>query len=593
MNRFYLIAALLLFTSCGIFKPVVTPLDTEADALVTQGKRLLQNEKYAEALDKFELVRSRNFNRSTTAAIYLSGLSAYYLKYDDIAAQRFTTIVEEFPRSRYFDEAQYHQALVKLRSKNTVARFQGYETLLSLADNARTSKMAADAQNKIEQVLFQGFTPQELEKAFNKADVKNKQRVAEAFFYRNSETGEYESTRKMYRDYLKNGGKDSPYMQSIFPKIDSTKKITVFEPEIIRLGVFLPLFLRDGEWKINKNISPETLRSLEFYEGFNMAVNEFSSTSAKKVYLKLYDTRSDSMLTRSFYRDLENLRPQMIIGDIYNNQSRILSEWAEKNKTLQIVPMSATAELVENKSYTFLAHPSAYTHGQRLAEYAYNERGITRTAVFTDGQEATESLAQGYMSTFIQLGGKIDTLKLSLDYKEAAMGQIPKLVAKIPDNDPEMGVYIPLMGNEESASLIVNVLKREGKNVMLMGSPHFRSRYNSLDRETKEGFGLVFTTSHFEDIEDPAYRNLYKTYSEKYNYPPSDNIVQGYDLGKYVLKMLSQYDPLLGISPDTFLRVFPMYKGIHLDYRFNSFQSNQRVNIGMYTQEGVVKLNKE
>lgn len=593
MNRFYLIAGLLLFTSCGIFKPVVTPLDTEADALITQGRRLLQNEKYAEALDKFELVRSRNFNRSTTAAIYLSGLSAYYLKYDDIAAQRFTTILEEFPRSRYVDEAQYHQALVKLRSKNTVARFQGYETLLSLAENARTSKMAADVQNKIEQVLFQVFTPQELEKAFNKADTKNKQRVAEAFFYRNSETGEYESTRKMYADYLKTGGKDSPYLQSIFPKIDSTKKITVFEPEIIRIGLFLPLFLRDGEWKMSKSISPETLRSLEFYEGFNMAVTEFSATSAKKVYLKLYDTRSDSLLTRSFFRDLENLRPQMIIGDIYNNQSRILSEWAEKNKTLQIVPMSATAELVEKKSYTFLAHPSAYTHGQRLAEYAYNERGITRTAVFTDGQEATESLAQGYMNTFIQLGGTIDTLSLSLDYKEVAMGQIPKLVSKIPDNDPEMGVYIPLMGNEESASLIVNVLKREGKNVMLMGSPHFRSRYNTLDRETKEGFGLVFTTSHFEDIEDPAYRDLYKNYIEKYNYPPSDNIVQGYDLAKYVLRMLSQYDPLLGITPDTFLRVYPLYKGIHLDYRFNSMQSNQRVNIGMYTREGVVKLNKE
>ncbi|MDX2246840.1 MAG: ABC transporter substrate-binding protein [Bacteroidia bacterium] len=594
MNRLYLIAVLLLLTSCGLMKPTVTPLDTEADALMIQGKRLLQNDKYTEALDKFELVRNRNFNRSTTAAIYLSGLSAYYLKYDDIASQRFATIEEEFPRSRYLEEAQYHQALIKLRSKNPVARFQGYESLLSIANNARTSKMTADAQAKIQQVLFEVFTPDELEKAFTKADSKHKEMVAEAFFFRNSETGDYTLSRKKYADYLRTGGKDSPYLQSLFPKIDSTKKITVFEPEIIRLGMFLPFFFREGEWKTSKTISPETLRSLEFYEGFKIAVDEFSAVSThKKVYLKLFDTRSDSLLTRSFYRDLETLRPHLIIGDIYNGQSRVLSDWAEQNKTLHLIPISASSELVERKSYTFLAHPSAYTHGQRLAEFAYNVRGVTRTAVFTDGSEATEDLAKGYITTFLQLGGRIDTLKFSLEYKGGSINQIPKLVSKIPNNEPNMGVYIPLMGNEEAASLIVNMLKREGKNITLMGSPHFRSRYNTLEREAKEGFGLVFTTSHFDDVKDTAYRELYKVYVEKYNYPPSDNIIQGYDLGKYVLQMLSMYDPSLGITPDTYLRVYPLYRGIHLDYRFNSQQSNQRVNIGMYTPEGVVRLNVE
>ncbi|MEZ4825400.1 MAG: ABC transporter substrate-binding protein [Bacteroidia bacterium] len=592
MNRFFLLAFVLILSSCGLMKPVVTPLDTEADALVAQGKRLMQSEKYADALDKFELVRERNFNRSTTAAIYLSGLSAYYLKYDDIASQRFNTIVEEFPRSRYIDDARYHLALLKLRSKNTLVRFQGYESLVSMADNAANSKMEADVSAKVKQVLFEVLNPEELDKAFRQADARHKPLVAEAFFYRNAENGDYQVARKKYDDFLKTGGKDSPFLQAVFPKIDSTRKITVFEPDIMRIGMFLPFFFREGEWKANKNISPETLRSLEFYEGFNMAVAEFSALSAKKVYLKLYDTRSDSILTRTFYRDLDALRPQVVIGDIYNTQSRILSEWAEKNKTVQMVPLSASYELVEQKSYTFLAHPSAYTHGQRLAEYAYNQRGVTRTAVFTDGQEATESLANGYITTFLQLGGKVDTLKVSLDYKEAAISQIPKMVSKIPDNDPGMGVYIPLMGNEESASLIVNMLKREGKNIVLMGSPHFRSRYNTLDRETKESFGLIFTTSHYQDVEDPVYRQLYQQYVSKYDYPPSDNVVQGYDLGKYILQMLSQYDPKLGITMDTYLRVYPLYKGIHLGYRYNGMQSNQRVNIGMYTPAGVIRLDE-
>lgn len=596
MNRFYLLAGLLFLASCGLFKPTTTPLDYEADMLLSQGKRLLQTGKYDEALDKFELVRSRNFNRSTTAAIYLSGLSAYYLKFDDIASQRFETIIEEYPRSRYVEDATYHAALVKARSRNRVSRYQGFDDLQKMAKEASSTRLSADAKSQINRLLYTGFQLEDVKNLYARASSANRQMIVEALVYRMASDGDYENAREVYDKFLKSGGKDSDYLQKIFPKIDSTKIPPAFEPEIIRLAMFLPFFVRDENWRFSKTIPAESQRALEFYEGFRLAVDEFNQSPEKgnkKVYLEILDTRRDSNITRTFYRQLDSLRPAMIIGGVYNSQSRVLSEWAEENKTLQIIPISATAELVDGKAFTFLAHPSAYTHGKRMAEYAFHKRGVTYTAVFTDGTSGTEDLAKGYIETFEALGGSVDTLKLHPDYENFAIDEIPDLVDEIPFDSGNVGVYIPLMGNEESASLIVNVLKKEGRNLTLMGSPHFRSRYNTLDRDTKESFGLIFTTSHFTDESDPEYLSLYKRYLEKYSFPPSDNIVQGYDLARYILMSLQKYNPALGISQDTYLRVSPLYRGIHIDYRFNTEQSNQEVNIGMYTPEGVIRVNEE
>ena len=73
--------------------------------------------------------------------------------------------------------------------------------------------------------------------------------------------------------------------------------------------------------------------------------------------------------------------------------------------------------------------------------------------------------------------------------------------------------------------------------------------------------------------------------------PPSDNSIQGYDLAKFLISLMDSYDPSMGVGLETFLRVTPVVKGLHIDYHFGSTQSNQSVNIGQYTADGVKRVN--
>jgi hypothetical protein len=123
-----------------------------------------------------------------------------------------------------------------------------------------------------------------------------------------------------------------------------------------------------------------------------------------------------------------------------------------------------------------------------------------------------------------------------------------------------------------------------------MGSPHFRSRYNTLARETKEDFQLLFSTSHMNDENSLKYKNLYRKYLEKFDYPINDNVIQGYDMAMYLFHILDNFNPNLGMSLDTYLRLAPAYESLHLDFRFQSEQSNQRVNIGQYIRDGIIRV---
>lgn len=173
-------------------------------------------------------------------------------------------------------------------------------------------------------------------------------------------------------------------------------------------------------------------------------------------------------------------------------------------------------------------------------------------------------------------------------FKEEALEEIPDLIDRVRDST---GVYIPLMGNEEAASLIVNLLKKEEKAVKVMGSPHFRSRYTTLPIDVKEDFQILFSTSHLEDSKNADFKRVYTEYLKNYNMPPSDNSIQGYDLAKFLILLMDGYDPSMGVGLETYLRVTPVIKGLHIDYYFGSTQSNQSVNIGQYTEEGVVRVN--
>lgn len=596
MNRLLLLLlSLWLLSGCGLFRSgsgSSVKIDQEAEQLLEQGKQLMEADRYVDAMDAFSEAADRTWHRSTTYSIYMTGLAAHYANYDDVARSRFNKLVEDYPRSRYVVDAKYHLALGRMNNRSLRDKMGGAFEMLTLIETTGNDVIRQDGIQQLRQFLFEAddLGETEFNNLITTADPEYKVMVLEAWLYRKAGEGQYQAARDHYAEWVADGNEKSDFLTDLFSQIEETNTAVTFEPNIIRLAISLPYFWDNQRAIYNQEIPRGGLTSLEFYEGFKLAVEQYSDSTGKQVFLRIFDSKRDTQQVKTFLEQMETFRPTMIVGDYYNKESDIIAAWADSNKVPQIIPYSPTSSLVQDRNFTFLAHPAVVTHGARLAEYAWYNQGLTRVAVFNDGGSSTNDLANGFASAFIELGGIVDTFRVSSDY-EIAVEQIPDQIRKIVDDGTGVGVYIPLMGNEEAAGLIINLLRQRNKQVTIMGSPHFRTRYNTLSRDIKEYYQVLFTTSHLHDPADPLYADLYREYLRQFSFPPSENVIQGYDLGRYLLSVLETYDPTMGVSLDNYLRIADEFDGLHIDYRFDSQQSNQDVNIGQYTPEGIIRVN--
>jgi ABC-type branched-subunit amino acid transport system substrate-binding protein len=591
----YLLILLWLLPACALFrKTVEVTIDQQAEQQVEQGKQLLKAKKYPEALDAFTLAADRNWHRATTTAIYLAGLSAYYTDYQDIARDRFTKLTNSYPKSRYVEDARYHLSLMQLHKSRPADQLQALNDLFVLAQQTSSDRLQSNTLDQIQAFLYDqpSFSSEQWENLYASTPEGFQPVMLAPWLYQQAQPNEEAAlaAKARYDLHLEAGGEASPFLDKLFAKVEKEEAIPAFEPDIARIAMVMPFYWDNDAAIYNQRLPEGSNIGLEFYEGFKLGVESFADSISKKVFFRTYDSRHDTSAVRDILRSLDSLRPSLVVGDLFNSESQMIGDWAEINQIPQVVPLSASQELVEGHNYSFLAHPAAYTHGERLGEYAWYNLGLTRVSVFTDGESGTADLAAGFMTAFNDLGGRIDTMEIDPTYK-LALKQIPDMVRRIVNDGTGVGVYIPLMGKEEAAGLIINLLRQRNKEVVVMGSPHFRSRYNTLNREIKERYQLLFTTSHLVDIQAESYRNFYNQYLKLYHLPPPENAIQGYDLARFLLKVLDSYDPSFGVTLDTYLRVAPEYGGLHIDYDFKSRQSNQDVNIGQYRIEGLIKVN--
>lgn len=588
MNRIIISLLLSIFlSSCALFRPATkVAVDQKSEEFLEQGKKLLRGESYPEAMDAFEQAIGTEYHRSQTSAVFLSGLSAYYAEFYDVAKKRFSRLKSEFPKSKYIEEANYHIALIQLKDSRSYENQRGLLGMMELSKKAKSGKIRSDALNQFRHSLFRDVTLNKLQLIESKIAPEYKAYWLEAVMYKLLADDKQDEAKAVYEKYATAGGKSTDYIKKMLGDQEGEKKSKVFEPEIKRIALALPMHFGEAN-NFGLNVPAKVTIALEFYQGFEMAVRKYNETNPQKIFLELLDTERDTASARALNARLDKLAPGVLIGAIYNNQSKILSEWAESRSIPMIVPISPAEDLVQDKQYTFLGHPSLRIQGVKMADYAFNELGLTHVYVFRDGGAATMALSNGFTQTFTDLGGKVDSMTFSSNY-DAAIKQIPKLVGEVEDDSA--GVYIPVMSNEEAAGLVVNVLKQKNKNLPIMGSPHFKSRYNAIPRDIKESYQLYFTTSHLSSKDEMDYRGMEQEYLKEFAYPPSDWTVQGYDLANYVLDQLGKFDPEQGYTFDTFLRVGGRFKTLHIDYHFNSTQVNQAVNIGQYVENGLEYL---
>ncbi len=569
----------VMLTGCQLFKSAskAPARDTQAEYTFSEGQRALQAENYDLAADAFERTLLRPENRVTTAALYLAGMAYYHLEWYELAEQRFDRLKNRYPKSKYVGEAQYHQALIKLESRKDSLKAEGVGVLLSLAEISKNESLTVDALKAAREALFKRGTEQFPGKCAVLAPASQRGVVYEAWCYREIVAGRYPHALELYNDFKKKGGIPTPFLLSLFPT-NLTPTQTTKPNAPARIAVFLPMML--DELRYSTEVPESSMIGLDFYEGFRLALESKALYGRRPVFVRIIDSKKDSLLTPRIIQSLDSLKPQVVVGGIYNGLSRSLANWAETRNVTQVVPISSNPDLVENKNQVFLAHPSTATHGTRMARYAAEVAHLRKVVVFTDGQPATEQMTQAFIQAFTRKGGVATRVFFNFTDNNKNIQSIRAALVSGVD-----GVYLPYLNNEESANLVLTQLY--DKKVTVMGSPHFRTRYHTIDRTLLERLEMVCSTSHFINELSGPYLSFERSYSERYGGYPSEQAIQGYDLGNYLAGQLENFDPGIGLPFSAYIRNASLVQGLHLSYLFQGEQSNQFVNLIRFTREGI------
>ncbi|MEM7657341.1 MAG: ABC transporter substrate-binding protein [Bacteroidota bacterium] len=564
--------------------------DPTAVQYLLRGKAFLEEQDLAMALLAFEAARDRPFHQATTASIYFAGITHYYLEDFREARRHFSWLTDEYPQSRYQEEARYHLALMDLRQAQRGPQRQALETLFELTGS---SALSYDADQALRQYFFYVADRQDLRYWARRVRPEHQGLILEAWCFLRINEGEFLQAVDDYRAYKATGGRPIASLQRL---LEGDQMVQFVEEGLSKVCLFLPLHLDPMaldtvNWRDSLPVIPKKSRlALEFYEGFQLALETYLPLAEKNIFVEVIDTRRDSAQIVDHMSYLDSLRPDLVVGEIFNHPSRILGEWSETRGVPQIIPLSPSPSLVENRQYGFLAHPSASGHGLYAARFAREKLRLQRMAVWSDGRKATEALAEPFVAGFDTLGGEV--LKLTVDsvYSDSTRDMIQDLVRSLRFQQVD-GVYLPIQANQEMAGLILGQMRLQELDVKVIGGPHWWQRYETINREMKESYELMFTTSYMTEKEDPVYETFYQGYLKEYQFPPSMYSVHGYDMGMYVVQMLDGFSYDNGQSLAAFLRNAPPFQGMHLTVDFRGSQQNQFVNIGTFGKDRIRKLN--
>lgn len=562
------------------------PLDTTAINFVDQGKYFLEIGNPELALDAFRAAFNRPTHQLSSTALYFWGLSAF--KQENMAESEliFRQFLDLYSDSRYTEDARYHLSRSLLDSWQDTTAFTAFQDLLYLKDSASTLLLRQDANMVLQHYLYFDAENHRLKYIIERLPLSYQLFMLDALAYRYYQDEDMEEIQQMYGFFKEKHNYYSPFIERMFLE---EKVVRYVDPGILKLAVVLPAKLGD-RWVDSTSIPRAKTLTLDYYEGLVSGLNEYIRIDSNKVYIEVLDSKRDSLTTEVILQRLDVLQPDLVVGDIYNTQSKIITEWAESRSIPQIVPLSPTRSLAQEKTQVFVAHPSAREHGQSMALYASGYLNLKKVAVFRDGTNSTEQLAFAFKENFETLGGEVVDVKIPSEYSSTTAKKIVKEVKKL-SREGVKGVYIPIQGNQESAGLVLSQMKALDFKMKVMGGPHWWNRYNTVDRELKNSYGLICSTSYFVDDQDAEYQNFYKTYLQKFQFPPSQYAVQGYDMGLYLMEIIEKYPHGQGDDLASFIRNYPPFYGIHLNIDFRGQQVNQSVNLLQFKESGAECLN--
>jgi len=362
-------------------------------------------------------------------------------------------------------------------------------------------------------------------------------------------------------------------------KYDIIDEISSVKKNIYNVAVLFPFMLPD--------IVPGQVRRgndfvIDMYEGMKFAQEDLAM---KGIRLNLYafDTQMDSTVTRKLVSSGQLNGMDLIIGPLYPDPVRIVSEFSFNNRINMFNPLSTNSDLIANNPFSFLMKPSterqALITGDYLVRQPLNPNGM----VFYEKSDRDSLLAFTFQKrvesdsfNIVAMKGMVSSpesvsvyqfLTQKVNFEDLAV--TPEDSMRIVDryhlesyfenyqpgnqNDDNrksleimliapdsLGYIFVASNNELIGANTVSGVETRGDNILIIGNENWID-FKSLSFEQLTLLNIVLISPSFIDSGNPLLESLNNRIIESVNRMPNKYHYTGYELVHFIGKMLDQY----------------------------------------------------
>jgi ABC-type branched-subunit amino acid transport system substrate-binding protein len=551
--------------------------DKKSEEYFAKGVKLFTEQNYPQAYKQFIQIQERPFNRVYTAGIYMTALTLFYNEEYDLALSKFQQLLNQYPQSAYTNDASYHKALIML--KKTDSRLGGLYLLNKLMEEGENDELKTDARKAFQTFLYEETDTKFLKEyyEFIGKDHPNRALVLEAFCYKLYKDKNWDEINRIIQEYkFQNGIITNRLKHWDTAPVKEKKKNNK-----VRIAAILPFQASKSVTQLNVVAS----WAVELLEGMQLSVLMNQEPMPVDIIVRAYDSKNEVKTIESLLaNEIKEFKPDIIIGDVKNDPTRVLAQYSEQNKIIQFIPISPVEGLVEGKKYVYLLNSSMKTQMTGLAKYATEKLTYKKFMLVGDNTPLSDAQLPLFESVLKEKGLKI-TIKKTPVNLEKDNWYFKTLAGELLEKQYD-ALFIA-SNNETIVNSLLTALKSKNTQLTVFGSTDW-GRFKTVDSKLLSQYNATFSDGYFIQNDTSQFNRFSKQYSETFKQLPSRYACLGYDIMSYLISLKPGASP--SVSLNELIEKATPYKGLIQNYYFAKAQDNQSLQLLQYRNGKIEKI---
>jgi len=286
-------------------------------------------------------------------------------------------------------------------------------------------------------------------------------------------------------------------------------------------------------------LHPATVPFLEFYQGALIALDSLKEAGLS-VNLHVYDTQRNPATVHSILEKREMRNIDLVIGPVYPEVIKIVSEWSRKNGVSLVSPFSARTEFLSQNPRFFQVMPTLETELEQASYFISNYPGHNVVLIHSGNireMDTVEKLKRTLFSTLSSSGRRLETAFKEVVYDDSVA---ENLHHSLKSDKPNI-VIIPSSNQAFVAGVLnrLNIMSNRF-DITLFGLNDW-TRFLNIDVEYFHNMELHYASPFFVDFSCDHVKYFLRNYRRRYNSEPQYYGFNGYDVTLYFLSAMKTF----------------------------------------------------